>query len=354
MEYLPKRSWSTLEKKRDHIMIKAIDKLQKERRMMRSLKNRHGPNDAMHNPSQPLKVGKTLFQNSRRFTHFYRLSYSELVGIEKIDTPAGNPVKEILLKLNLPDHRSTLTDSKVTPTKHERMTKPYSSSNFIANCVIAYSLKDGHGASLSLNNNDELTQSTKLTQSRVSRHDDERVLISEVLVRNKDGEELERKDLVEEAVKVLKMCRPNSVLTVHEVQEDVHRIIGSGYFSSCLPVAVDTRDGIRLVFEFHCTWSLRVFILLHDRFLEAFTTQGTSIPLFYQSSIALIEFVDHFLQANNQNEVPLIPRDELLDHIRTLRFTFRTIHQRIHARMFRVNLLQLWAYIGLPIREVSC
>nr|GEV25380.1 retrovirus-related Pol polyprotein from transposon TNT 1-94 [Tanacetum cinerariifolium] len=53
------------------------------------------------------------------FTHFYRLSHSELVGIEKVAISsslrslklkkdsilqAGNPVKEILLKLNLPDH----------------------------------------------------------------------------------------------------------------------------------------------------------------------------------------------------------------------------------------------------------
>ncbi|GJX78336.1 hypothetical protein Tco_0325147 [Tanacetum coccineum] len=37
MEYLPKRRWSTLEKKRAHFMIKAINKLLKERRMMRSL-----------------------------------------------------------------------------------------------------------------------------------------------------------------------------------------------------------------------------------------------------------------------------------------------------------------------------
>ncbi|GJZ94382.1 hypothetical protein Tco_0666585 [Tanacetum coccineum] len=37
MEYLPKRRWSSLEKKRAHIMIKAIDKQLKERRMMRSL-----------------------------------------------------------------------------------------------------------------------------------------------------------------------------------------------------------------------------------------------------------------------------------------------------------------------------
>ncbi|GKF91766.1 hypothetical protein Tco_0275467, partial [Tanacetum coccineum] len=48
-----------------------------------------------------------------------------------------NPVKEILLKLNLPDHRLILTDSKVTPTTPGRMTKPYSSYRFIANCLNA-------------------------------------------------------------------------------------------------------------------------------------------------------------------------------------------------------------------------
>ncbi|GJX56525.1 hypothetical protein Tco_0286422 [Tanacetum coccineum] len=38
MDYPPQRGWSTLEKKRANIMIKAIDKQLKERRMMRSLK----------------------------------------------------------------------------------------------------------------------------------------------------------------------------------------------------------------------------------------------------------------------------------------------------------------------------
>nr|GFB37048.1 hypothetical protein [Tanacetum cinerariifolium] len=37
MEYLTKRRWSTLEKKRAHFMIKDINKLLNERRMMRSL-----------------------------------------------------------------------------------------------------------------------------------------------------------------------------------------------------------------------------------------------------------------------------------------------------------------------------
>nr|GEW59807.1 zf-CCHC domain-containing protein/DUF4219 domain-containing protein/UBN2 domain-containing protein [Tanacetum cinerariifolium] len=54
---------------------------------------------------------------------------------------ARNPIKEILLKLNLPDHRSILMDSKVTPTKHRLVTKPYSSPCFIANCFNAGYLK---------------------------------------------------------------------------------------------------------------------------------------------------------------------------------------------------------------------
>ncbi|XWS73524.1 hypothetical protein CRYUN_Cryun02cG0136900 [Craigia yunnanensis] len=108
--------------------------------------------------------------------------------------------------------------------------------------------------SLSQQGSTESTQSglevsQKGQSATAGRYDEERVLISEVLVRNKDGEELERKDLEMEALTALKACRANSALTVREVQEDVHRIIDSGYFSSCMPVAVDTRDGIRLVFQ---------------------------------------------------------------------------------------------------------
>ncbi|KAK6937114.1 Bacterial surface antigen (D15) [Dillenia turbinata] len=105
-------------------------------------------------------------------------------------------------------------------------------------------------ASLALEEREREHQSKAVVQSsRHGRVDEERVLISEVLVRNRDGEELERKDLELEALAALKASRANSALTVKEVQEDVHRIIGSGYFSSCTPVAVDTRDGIRLVFQ---------------------------------------------------------------------------------------------------------
>nr|GFB54223.1 hypothetical protein [Tanacetum cinerariifolium] len=37
LDYVPKRHWSNLEMKRSHIMVKAIDKLLFERRLMRNL-----------------------------------------------------------------------------------------------------------------------------------------------------------------------------------------------------------------------------------------------------------------------------------------------------------------------------
>ncbi|GJV38874.1 hypothetical protein Tco_1417314 [Tanacetum coccineum] len=87
MEYLPKRRRSNLEKKRAHFMIKDINKLLKERRMMRSLEKFVGEH--------------AEFDESNTYV------------LERFDTLAGNPVKEILLKLNLPDYRSILTDSKM-------------------------------------------------------------------------------------------------------------------------------------------------------------------------------------------------------------------------------------------------
>ncbi|GJV68848.1 hypothetical protein Tco_1484357 [Tanacetum coccineum] len=63
--------------------------------------------------------GKLLVGDSLRGETFdcckgpYDLSYDVLIITERFYTSAGNPVKEILLKLNLPDHRSILTDLKM-------------------------------------------------------------------------------------------------------------------------------------------------------------------------------------------------------------------------------------------------
>nr|GFB07300.1 hypothetical protein [Tanacetum cinerariifolium] len=47
MDYLPKRRWSNLDKQRSRIMIKAIDKLQLEGRLMRNLKKFVGGRDCV-------------------------------------------------------------------------------------------------------------------------------------------------------------------------------------------------------------------------------------------------------------------------------------------------------------------
>ncbi|GKC29456.1 hypothetical protein Tco_1036750 [Tanacetum coccineum] len=97
MEYLPKRRWSTLEKKRAHFMIKDINKLLKERRMMRSLEKFVG--------GRLYETDLRLLQRTIRSRHIVFIS-------QRFNTTAGNLVKKILLKLNLSDHRSILTDSK--------------------------------------------------------------------------------------------------------------------------------------------------------------------------------------------------------------------------------------------------
>jgi outer membrane protein insertion porin family len=64
-----------------------------------------------------------------------------------------------------------------------------------------------------------------------------------------DGEPLERGDLEEVAKGALRACRANTALTSRDVEEDVARIVETGLFRSCVPIAFDTRDGIRLVFQ---------------------------------------------------------------------------------------------------------
>ncbi|PPR80427.1 hypothetical protein GOBAR_AA40287 [Gossypium barbadense] len=99
-----------------------------------------------------------------------------------------------------------------------------------------------YSASLSLTQPDSTESTQDGHLATAGRYGEDRVLVGEVLVRNKDGDELERKDLEMEALNALKACGANSALTAWEIQEDVDRIIDSGYFSSCTPVAVDSRD----------------------------------------------------------------------------------------------------------------
>ncbi|GJY29750.1 hypothetical protein Tco_0405517 [Tanacetum coccineum] len=92
----------------------------------------HGPSDAKHNPPLPLKVSQQtlvsfLTEITRISIDFLTLKHpSDIIHSEdgnpasanikqahgRFYTLVGNPIKEILFKLNLPDHRSILTDLK--------------------------------------------------------------------------------------------------------------------------------------------------------------------------------------------------------------------------------------------------
>ncbi|GJS65637.1 hypothetical protein Tco_0680201 [Tanacetum coccineum] len=130
MKYLPKRRWSTLEKKRAHFMIKDINKLLKERRMMMSLEKFVGGKldktyqglltkknltlgILCHNSknirviSFTMKMEILLETTSNKLTvEHAEIEEFDTYVLERFDTSARNLVKEILLKLNLPNHRN--------------------------------------------------------------------------------------------------------------------------------------------------------------------------------------------------------------------------------------------------------
>lgn len=43
--------------------------------------------------------------------------------------------------------------------------------------------------------------------------------------------------------------RPNFAYTLKEVEADLKRVFATGWFSSCVPDAEDTRDGVKLVIK---------------------------------------------------------------------------------------------------------
>ncbi|GJR90726.1 hypothetical protein Tco_0214737 [Tanacetum coccineum] len=111
-------------------MIKTIDQQLFERRLMRNLEKfvegREYGNDFSQNQRDlpwdiPLDSLEVLsYEVSVSTEGVEELKRKVKIKGEKKEAlltlrqkPGGNPVNEILLKLNLPDHRSILTDSKI-------------------------------------------------------------------------------------------------------------------------------------------------------------------------------------------------------------------------------------------------
>jgi len=83
----------------------------------------------------------------------------------------------------------------------------------------------------------------------------ERILVSEVEIKGCSGE------LAAVAAAALTI-RPNFAYTLAEVQEEVQRVFATGYFSTCQPVAEDTRDGVRVVLQVKPNPELRGVVVL--------------------------------------------------------------------------------------------
>ncbi|GJX21867.1 pol polyprotein [Tanacetum coccineum] len=90
MGYLPKRRWSTLEKKIANIMIKAIDKQLKERRMMRSLENQNWRDLPRDIPLDSIEVLRALAAPWRVFYNpGYQLIAPEVTSYDYIIVGGG-------------------------------------------------------------------------------------------------------------------------------------------------------------------------------------------------------------------------------------------------------------------------
>ncbi|GKA64531.1 hypothetical protein Tco_0764238 [Tanacetum coccineum] len=96
MEYLPKTIWRQSDRERATAMIQAIDKRLKSRRIMRSLERFVDKMDSMHS---------TLSMYYDYGAHVKGELLVTMKNFQNSILQAGNPVKEILHKLNLPDHR---------------------------------------------------------------------------------------------------------------------------------------------------------------------------------------------------------------------------------------------------------
>ncbi|KAF2536216.1 hypothetical protein F2Q68_00022343 [Brassica cretica] len=220
-----------------------------------------------------------------------RLTQTRPVRRHNSPTQMLNSVTQLMIGSKSPLLSLSLTQSIWSDPGAERLSSPLL-------CCASLSLnRPSESSTQSVEGKDAIQQQqVQKGHSSASRNAEERVLISEVLVRTKDGEELERKDLEVEALAALKACRANSALTVREVQEDVHRIIESGYFCSCTPVAVDTRDGIRLMFQVEPNQEFRGLVcenanVLPSKFIQEAFQDGFGTPpliwLAFSSSVRM-------------------------------------------------------------------
>ncbi|GJW55817.1 retrovirus-related pol polyprotein from transposon TNT 1-94 [Tanacetum coccineum] len=109
----------------------------------------HGPSDALHNPSQPFKF---LSKDSGLIVTEINTTSIDFLTPKQAST-AGNPVKEILLRLNLPDHRRRCYnlipgESDSLPYTHAQATKTTISIKIQESRKLKFKDKDFHNSDI--------------------------------------------------------------------------------------------------------------------------------------------------------------------------------------------------------------
>lgn len=162
-------------------------------------------------PEQLPEVGKVLVPWPRQLLSCLALSIKE-----KLD--------EAFIAQDRPQNRVMMASVSLSQASDDEPTKAVLPS------------KDDKSARAKVTLDDILENKT------TSNEEEERILISEVEISGVEGH------LQYEAVKALR-TKPNFAYTIDEVRDDVKRVFDTGYFSSCRPKAVDTRDGVKLTIE---------------------------------------------------------------------------------------------------------
>ncbi|GKB18290.1 hypothetical protein Tco_0852213 [Tanacetum coccineum] len=106
---------------------------------------------------------------------------SNKLMVERFDTSAGNPVKEILLKLNLPDHRSILTDLKIyinmvmerksvkVKERFKEVPSPDTERLFSKLRIVKVEQpQEDHYKSIQVKNQESMSMSSKVTSSQMA------------------------------------------------------------------------------------------------------------------------------------------------------------------------------------------
>ncbi|GJU11412.1 hypothetical protein Tco_1133808 [Tanacetum coccineum] len=135
IEYLTKRKWTKQDKQRARVMIKCMTETQRLKMeiLLKPTSKKLMVADLCNSIRIKLvTTGKKRWCDSIRIKlvpEHVKFDESDIRVLERLNTSAGNHVKEILLKLNIPDHMSILTDSKILKDGGEEFQRSFRHSD---------------------------------------------------------------------------------------------------------------------------------------------------------------------------------------------------------------------------------